>query len=326
MKLAFLGDDINSFKLDHDSTWALMLEAVAQGYEVAYAHADTMISYGDKVGAKFLSVDASVVMSREAAWRTGIASTTASSRNDLVSGHCERSEAIHFELLEDFDYIFMRKDPPVDELYIHQLRLLASLKRARVINNPVSLLRFNEKLVILEFPDLIATTLVTASRDHILGFLEQHKRIVLKPLNGKGGEGILLVNSARDLPKITELMMAQAYIPEVLTEGDKRVILVNGEIAGQLLRIPKAGDFRANMAAGGSFADTQLSSADLHICARLKPFCQQHGIVLAGIDIIGGKLTEINITSPTCLQEINRLNPSKPKIETGLIKMLKNLR
>ena len=117
-------------------------------------------------------------------------------------------------------------------------------------------------------------------------------------------------------------MMAQAYIPEVITEGDKRVILAHGEIAGALLRKPKAGDFRANMAAGGSYTDCSLSAADLNICQQLKPFVLQHGIVLAGIDIIGGKLTEINITSPTCLQEINRLNPTKLKIETGLIKTL----
>ncbi len=296
MKLAFLGDDINSFKRDHDSTWALMLEALAQGHEVAYAQADTMISYGAKVGAKFI---------------------------DFIR-HCEErsDEAIHFALLDDFDYVFMRKDPPVDELYIHQLRLLTTLKQARVINDPVSLLRFNEKLVILEFPELIVPTLVSASREHLLGFLQQQGRIVLKPLNGKGGEGILLIDSPEQVPELHALMMAQAYIPEVLTEGDKRVILVNGEIAGALLRIPKPGEFRANMAAGGSYKDCSLSAADRQICARLKPFCQQHGIMLAGIDIIGGKLTEINITSPTCLQEINRLNPDKEKIETGLLKQL----
>jgi glutathione synthase len=200
--------------------------------------------------------------------------------------------------------------------------MLTLLNKARVINDPTSLLCFNEKLVILEFPELIAPTLVSASREHIEGFLAQQGRIVLKPLNGKGGEGILLISSARELPKITEPMMAQAYIPEVLSEGDKRVILVNGEVAGALLRIPKVGDFRANMAAGGSYKDTKLSHADQHICETLKPFCKEHGITLAGIDIIGGKLTEINITSPTCLQEINRLNSDKPKIETELIKNL----
>jgi glutathione synthase len=185
--------------------------------------------------------------------------------------------------------------------------------------------------VILEFPELIAPTLVSADKEQIRGFLQQQQRIVLKPLNGKGGEGIFVIdlsdkNFSSTVEQLTNYgarpIMAQTYIPEIETEGDKRIILVNGEIAGALLRKPSASDHRANMAAGGTFASTEITAAERRVAETLKPFCIEQGIVLAGIDLIGGKLTEINITSPTCLQEINRLNPGKEKIETGLIKSL----
>ena len=327
MKFAFLGDKLESFKFDHDSTWALMVEAVIQGHEVAYAHADTLISYAQgtvQVGARFLSVDTTVIASRVGAWRSiseELASTTSSSRNDELK----------FKLLDDFDFVFMRKDPPIDDLYIQQLRMLTLLKRARVINDPHSLLCFNEKLVILEFPDLIVPTLVSADKEQLRGFLREQRRIVLKPLNGKGGEGIFAVDTAdKNFSSIVEQLtnygaspiMAQTYIPEIETEGDKRVILLDGEIAGVLLRKPNASENRANIAAGGTYTSTEITATERNLLEQLKPFCKEQGILLAGVDLIGAKLTEINISSPTCLQEINKLNPGTEKIETRLIKSL----
>ncbi len=334
MKIAFLGDQLASFKRDHDSTWALMIEAEAQGHEVFYAHADTLVLYSAReqkanqeseamgseqysvlVGAKFIKIDEQFI------------------RNQILSDPCVTvpESVLEFADLNDFDFVFMRKDPPVDNLYVQQLRMLTLVKKAQVVNKPETLLKFNEKLSILEFPELIAPTMVSADIKQISGFLNQHKRIVLKPLDGKGGEGIFVIalgdkNFASAVEQLTNYaskpIMVQAYIPEIETAGDKRLILLDGEIAGALVRTASAGENRANMRAGGCIAPTILSSEDHKIAEALKPFCKAHGILLAGVDIIGGKLTEINITSATCLQEINRFNSKQEKIESKLIKIL----
>ena len=317
MKLAFLADPICSFKREHDSTWALIVSAQAAGHRVFFAEADSLLACSLRssslVGAKFIELNESFIKSQNSVYISSLAQET------------------EFHNLDDFDFVFMRKDPPINELYIQQLRLLTLVKKTRVINNPRSLLHFNEKLIILEFPDLIAATLVSSNKEQLRGFLEEHKRIVLKPLNGKGGEGIFVLdrgdkNFASMFEQLSnygkQVIMAQAYIPAIESEGDKRIIMLNGEPLGALLRQASSSEHRANMAAGGSVVDTELNSADLAICATLKDFCQKEGIYLAGIDVIGGKLTEINISSPTCLQEIARLRPQETKIADLVIENL----
>ena len=217
--------------------------------------------------------------------------------------------------IDSFDYVMMRKDPPFDLEYLYQAQLLSQCTKAKVINPGQALANFNEKLSILQFPDLITNTVVSSNRNELKSFIQEHGQTVLKPLDLMGGSGIKLLNINQDnleaeLEESTEgyktRVMIQKYIPEIKTHGDRRIIVINGKAEAGLLRIPKDGDFKVNMAAGGSVADYDLTEHDHKICARLAPWLEANGIVLAGIDLIGDYLTEINITSPTCFQEINR--------------------
>jgi glutathione synthase len=301
MKIAFLADEISTFRKDHDSTWALMLEAHRQGYEVYSAQADTL-AYSVQVYALFQELDNAYFKS-QSEQVSNIRLTSPTSQSQKIT-------------LDDFELVFMRKDPPVGPCYWHQLQMLTLCKRALVLNRPQALMNFNEKLSILRFPDLISPTLVSNDKAQIQGFLDEHNKIVIKPLDGKGGEGIFVVSeNDKNFSSIIELstdrgrnaIMAQKYI-EAINEGDKRIIMIKGKPEGIMLRVPDPNDNRANMAVGGSIAKCDFTKRDYEICAALEDFLVTEGIYLAGIDIIGNYLTEINITSPTCLQEINRLN------------------
>lgn len=218
----------------------------------------------------------------------------------------------------EYDYIFMRKDPPVDMEYIYTTMLLelAEKQGVKVINSPKSLRDFNEKLVISLFPELITPTLTTHNPELLKDFVKTYKDIILKPLNGMGGKSIFRVTEKDfNINVIIETVtnngqnraMAQVYIPEI-KQGDKRIIMMHGKpLPYALLRLAKPGETRANLAAGGSYQKAELTEQDKIICHKVGPILKSHGVVFAGLDVIGGFLTEINITSPTCLREIDKL-------------------
>ena len=220
--------------------------------------------------------------------------------------------------LDQFDAVWMRKDPPFDLRYVYATHLLSLVRPpALVVNDPQALRDDNEKLVTLRFPDLIPDTLVSGRIAELLAFRERlGGEMIVKPLGGAGGDGIFhLADKDRNVRAIlematrkeSELLLAQRYLPEV-RDGDKRVILVEGEPRGALLRVPHASESRANLHVGGVATKTRLSARDLEICAAVGPLLRASGVVFAGLDIIGAYLTEINITSPTGIREIETLD------------------
>jgi glutathione synthase len=220
--------------------------------------------------------------------------------------------------LAALDVILMRVDPPYDLEYIHSTHLLelAAAQGVLVVNDPAGLRLMHEKLYITRFEDLIAPTLVTALRRRISEFLAAHGDIIVKPLDSMGGHAVFRVrlddpNTNSILESMTDYdrttVMAQRYIPEIV-QGDKRILMIDGApVPYALARIPAAGETRGNLAAGGRGEGRPLSARDLEICARVGPVLRRHGILFAGLDVIGDYLTEINITSPTCIRELDKI-------------------
>lgn len=317
MKILFVGDELKSFPKNHDSTWAMMKASHRLGHEVAYAEAKT-IAFASILFAEVLKCD-------------GVFFATQLEQNSLVT--IPENSSLSLRPLDSFDYIFMRQDPPLDQQYLYHCQLLAQCKKAKVLNDPNAIIKHNEKLSILNFPDLICPTLVSKDKKQIRAFIEEHKKTVLKPLDGKGGEAIFVAelgdpNISSIIEQLTaygsKYLMAQKYLDAIKTQGDKRIILLDGEIVGAVLRQTAADEHRANMAAGGSVAKVELSERDKEIAAKVGAWAKNENIFFAGIDIIGDYLTEINITSPTMLQEINRLNAydESQSLETKIIKAL----
>lgn len=292
MKIAIILDPLETIKTYKDSTYALMREAAAR------QHSLYVLQQHDVVLQK------NVVMSF-------------ARRLDL------NHEALPWYTLEDpqplplnfYDVVLMRKDPPFDMEYIYSTYLLelAELQGAKIFNRPLAIRDFNEKLSIAKFPQFISPTLVTRQAHLIREFLDEHNDIVLKPLDGMGGSGVfrikqgdlnfnVIVESLSQLG--TRTVMAQRYIPEIAS-GDKRILIINGEpVPYALARIPMAGENRGNLAAGGKGIAQPLSARDLEIAQTLGPILRDLGLFLVGLDVIGDYLTEINVTSPTCMQEI----------------------
>ena len=211
------------------------------------------------------------------------------------------------------ELVFVRTDPPVDARYFAALWLLdvAAQNGLHVVNNPRSLTWANEKTLILHFPDLIPATQVCAEPSEIVRFINLHQRAVLKPLDGNGGRGVIVLDASdRNLNALIDMslapgapIMVQAFLPAVAA-GDRRVLLVDGEPLGVLNRVASADDWRCNMHVGAQAEWVPLDDDDRRICAAIAPFLREHGLPFAGIDIIGGKLTEINVTSPTGVEEV----------------------
>ena len=219
--------------------------------------------------------------------------------------------------LTEFQCIWMRKDPPVDEAYLYATHLLEVAERdgVLVMNKPSSLRAWNEKLGALRFSKLMAPTLVASRIVELAKFAKDQGNVVLKPLGGKGGQGVIRIEkNAPGLAALLELVtqqerlpvMMQRFLPEVIN-GDKRILLVNGEPLGAINRIPKHGDFRSNLALGGEAKATELSRREIAICNELLPSLKKEGLFFVGIDVIGGMLSEINVTSPTGLREVEKL-------------------
>jgi glutathione synthase len=291
MKLLFVVDPLAGLKPYKDSSVAMMRAAVARGHAVF------------AVEAHRLRV------------KDGVARATCAALEVRADDDWYRVTHTDEYALKDFDAVLMRTDPPVDTDYLLATHLLdvAEADGARVLNRPAALRDFNEKLAILNFPHFIAPTLVSAEAAEIAAFLTAHHDIIVKPLTEMGGAGIFRLTTADPnrnaiLETLTHrggrAIMAQRYLPAI-AEGDKRILLIDGEVVPwALARIPQAGETRGNLAAGGIARAQPLSARDREIADTIAPWAQAKGIFLAGLDVIGDCLTEINVTSPTGFQEI----------------------
>ncbi len=294
MKLLFVADPLESFKTYKDTSFAMMREAARRGHALwACEPADLAWRQGGRVVAR--RARAIGLTGDAKAWFTVLADT------ELA--------------LADTDAVLMRKDPPFDSEYFYATHLLGQAERegARVFNRPAALRDHPEKLAILEFPQFIAPTLVTRSADAVRAFHAEHRDIILKPLDGMGGMGIFRVGAdGLNLGAITETLnrdgaqtlMVQRYLPQI-ADGDKRVLVIAGRpVPYCLARIPQGSEIRGNLAAGGKGVARELSARDREIAEALGPTLAARGLLLVGLDVIGDCLTEINVTSPTCFQEI----------------------
>ncbi len=299
-RVLFVADPPESFDPRADSTYSMVREAQRRGLEVFVATLDGLRLDGARPVAR-----ASLVEPRGPDGRL-----VAAGEPKLFG-------------LETCRVVVMRKDPPVDDAYLTATWILDQAKHAtRVVNDPAGLRALNEKLSILSFPDLIPPTYILRRIDDLRALLRQlGGKMIIKPVFGYAGREVLLARE--DDPNLgtileiatadeTRWTVAQAYLPEA-AEGDKRILLVDGEPIGAVLRVPKAGEIRDNFHAGGTPAATTLTPRDLAICAKIGPFLSSHGQYFAGIDVIGGYLTEINVTSPTGMQEIDRLESRPPE-------------
>ncbi|WP_374358826.1 glutathione synthase [Pseudoduganella danionis] len=292
MKIAFLADPLASFKTYKDSTYAMMVEAARRGHAVyAFEQRDMALENGRvtaRVSAITLTGDASD-------WYRA-----------APAEECD---------LGQFDAIIQRKDPPFDMEYVYGTYLLelAEKQGARVFNKPSAIRDHNEKLSIAQFSEFTAPTLVSSDETRIRAFQQQHGDIILKPLDGMGGSGIFRVTAdGMNLGSIIETLtqqgsrtiMVQRYIPAIV-QGDKRILVIGGKpVPFALARIPQNGEVRGNLAAGGVGVAQPLSERDYEIANTLGPKLAARGLLLVGLDVIGENLTEVNVTSPTCFQEI----------------------
>lgn len=294
MKFAFLADPLSHFKTYKDTTYAMMVEAARRGHEIyAFEPGDMAFENG-----KVLANAARIAITGDA--------------QDWY--RAEPSQPVQ---LHEFDAVMVRKDPPFNMEYIYTTYLLERAERqgARIFNRPQAIRDHNEKMAITEFAQFIAPTLVTSDAARVRAFHHEHKDIILKPLDGMGGTGIFRVKEdGLNLGSIVETLtangthtiMVQRFIPEI-AQGDKRVLLIGGEVAPFCLaRIPQGGEVRGNLAVGGLGVAQPISARDREIGETLAPILLKRGLLLVGLDVIGDCLTEINVTSPTCFQEIRQ--------------------
>ncbi|WP_294613788.1 glutathione synthase [uncultured Roseovarius sp.] len=294
MKIAFQMDPIGPININGDSTFRLAEEAQARGHELFHYTPDKLAYDEGRVTAR--------------GWPLSV----------------QRVEGDHFRLgeettvdLADFDVVWLRQDPPFDMFYTTTTHILDRLSPGTlVVNDPFWVRNYPEKLLILDFPQLMPPTAIARDLATIRAFRERHGDVILKPLYGNGGAGVFhLPESDRNLSSLHELftgfsrepLIVQKYLPEI-KHGDKRVILVDGEPVGAINRVPATGETRSNMHVGGRPEKVELTARDLEICATIGPLLREKGQVFVGIDVIGNYLTEINVTSPTGIQELERFD------------------
>jgi glutathione synthase len=289
-------DPLDAINIAGDSTFALMLSAQARGHRL-FHYAPEDLNYSDgRVWTRAHPV----------------------SVQRVAGNHFHFDDPVSLDLGEDADVVLMRQDPPFDLGYITATHLLERIaERTLVVNDPASVRNAPEKIFVLDYAEFMPPTLVTRSLDEARRFLGKHGEIVVKPLHGNGGKAIFKVGSdGANLSALIEVFntayrephMVQAFLPSV-AQGDKRIVLVDGEIAGAINRIPGEGEIRSNLAVGGSAAKTELTEREKQICAALGPELKKRGLLFVGIDVIGGEwLTEINVTSPTGIVAIDRFN------------------
>lgn len=294
MRSLFVMDPLDRLNLVGDSTYMLMREATDRGWPCWWCTPDALYATEGRAFARAHPVR-----------------TTANPPAFEVAPAEDRP-------LADFELVWMRKDPPFDMAYIFITYLLEMAPPSTlVLNRPASIRSRNEKLFAFQYPDLTPPTLITREASRVVAFAQaQPDRVVLKPWDGNGGRGVVVTHAAdRNLRSLVELLtdegrrccLVQRHVPEIV-EGDKRILFADGEPIGAMLRVPGPDDHRGNMHVGATVEATDLTERDREICARLGPVLRAEGLLFVGIDVIGRWLTEINVTSPTGIQEINRLN------------------
>ncbi len=295
LKIAVVMDPVDKIDIDKDTTFVLMLEAQRRGHEINFLGLDDLFIRGGTVHGQYRPLK-------------------------LARG------TPHYELgkyttgaLEDFDSLWMRKDPPFDMKFFFATHVLSLIDPAKcfVMNRPKGLREANEKLYALRFPEQIPQTLVSSDMERLkLFMIELGGEMIIKPLDGCGGSGVFYLNEQdRNTNAILEaatdngrrLIMAQRYLPEI-RQGDKRIIVLNGEPLGAVLRVPLETETRGNIHVGGTCVKTDVTERDREICAALAPLLRADGLYFAGLDVIGSFLTEVNVTSPTGIQEVNALD------------------
>jgi len=297
LSVAIQMDPIESINIDADSTFMLAMEAQARGHKLFH----------------YLPQNLSFRQGRIAAWAKPL-QVRREKGNHYSLGEAESLD------LSQVDVVLMRQDPPFDMAYITATHLLEHVHpKTLVVNDPVHVRNAPEKLLVTHFPELMPPTLISSDRRDILDFRLEHKDIIVKPLFGNGGAGVFHIkpedenlNSLLELftQQSREPVMVQRYVPDV-RKGDKRIILVDGVAAGAVNRVPAAGEARSNMHVGGRPEKSLLTKREQEICEAIGPTLKERGLIFVGIDVIGDYLTEINVTSPTGIQEINRFDGAK---------------
>jgi glutathione synthase len=294
LNVAVQMDPIARINIRGDSTFAMLLEAQKRGHSISYYTPDKLSLRGEDL----------------------VAPVQALSVRDEVGDHFTLGEAQRVNL-GSFDVVLLRQDPPFDLAYITSTHFLERIHpKTLVVNNPASVRNAPEKIFVMDFADLMPPTLISRDLDEINAFRDEHGAVVMKPLHGHGGAAVFRVlpqdmnfGSLYDMFSVTfrEPWVIQRFLAEV-KHGDKRIILVDGEFAGAVNRVPAADDLRSNMVRGGAAKATDLTPREREICARLGPALRERGLLFVGIDVIDGHLTEINVTSPTGIRAIARLD------------------
>lgn len=304
MKLAFIIDPIAILDPGHDSSVAIMESAQILGHQVWITEASQLSIIEGKAWGYLQKIDLKPVKLVEQRWQAEL--------------DWYRVEDKVLTCLEEMDVVFMRTDPPVTVPYLYTTYILDLIDRSQtlVVNSPQGLRTANEKVYALQFTSVIPETIVSQDKAVIAKFVERKKSAVLKPLGGKGGEGILFIEAGdRNFNSLIEIstlrgrepVMVQEYLPAA-KEGDKRIILLDGEPIGAVNRVPSGNEFRGNMAVGGKAAKVEITEREQEICSVVAPRLRADRLYFVGIDVIGGYLTEVNVTSPTGIREIDRLN------------------
>jgi glutathione synthase len=296
MKLLFVMDPLEDVHIHEDTTFAFMLAAQKRGHELYYCGQDELSARGDEA----MTVARRVTVQR------------------VEGNHCAINEP-NLVSLDEFDVVFQRTDPPFDIDYLHACHILelAEERDVLVVNKPSGLRVANEKLFALHFPEVIPDTLVTSVKQEVFGFASEYDgRCVIKPVDGHGGEAVFVVDlEDGNVNALVEVMtnhgerriICQQYLPDA-QRGDKRIILLDGEPLGAILRVPPEGEHRGNIHVGGTVEKAELTERDHQICETVAPRLRAAGLWFVGLDVIGGYLTEVNVTSPTGIQEMSRFD------------------
>ena len=294
LKVSIQMDPIDAIDIDADSTFRIALEAQERGHQLFYYTPDKLAFQNGRVTAR--------------GWPVTV--------RNVKGDHFSLGEEVEVDLSE-WDVVLLRQDPPFDMGYITTTHILQMIHPGTlVVNDPFWVRNYPEKLLVLSFPDLIPPTTIARDLNTIRAFKQEHGDIILKPLYGNGGAGVFRLDpNDRNLTSLHELftglsrepLIAQKFLPDV-SNGDKRIILIDGEAVGAINRVPQAGETRSNMHVGGRPEKIDLSDRDRHICAAIGPLLREKGQIFVGIDVIGDYLTEINLTSPTGIQELEKFD------------------
>jgi glutathione synthase len=304
MKIAFIIDPIAKLDPTHDSSVAMMEAAGMLGHQVYATTAEQLAVIDGRAAAYLQTVQIEPVELVEQRW--------------IATEKWYEVGQSELMFLDEMQAVFMRTDPPVDVPYLYITYILDYIdpQKTLVVNQPDGLRAANEKMFAMQFQEWMPETIVTRDKKIIREFVEKHQAAVMKPLGGKAGEGILFLQpDDRNINSLVEIstqwgkypMMIQKFLPAA-KDGDKRIIVLDGQPLGAIDRIPTGKEFRGNMAVGGRVAAAVITDRELEMCAALAPKLKQYGLYFVGIDVIGGYLTEVNVTSPTGIREIDRLN------------------